>query len=260
MKKNVLKVVVSFSLLGVLVPATFSNSAEASESPKNEIVDEQMSNNLDQLDSLSERVDYIADQEEKNSGEVITEESRKEIEKMVSETIKEANARVEPIKRQMEEPENYFSIQSLEITDSQIVRLYKENSGTATSIRNLYLDERKKSVSRANAYRLSVFYELVKTGGAWDLKQFLGKDTKYYFKGNKMTGEYIGNHHYGYMGKAVSFSNTTLKAAAGMYQVYSGTYKMKWIKHYFDDPRDQAAITAGYRDYNDGYKFKTIIS
>jgi hypothetical protein len=51
-----------------------------------------------------------------------------------------------------------------------------------------------------------------------------------------------------------------LKSAAGMYQIYSGTSKLKYISSYFDDPADQKAITKGYKDYNNGYRFPALIA
>lgn len=55
-------------------------------------------------------------------------------------------------------------------------------------------------------------------------------------------------------------STTVLKAAAGMYQIYSETSKWSYITSYFDDPADQAAITNGVTDYNNGFRFSHVIS
>lgn len=88
----------------------------------------------------------------------------------------------------------------------------------------------------------------------------MGTKTEYTFKNGKKTGEYIGNHHYVNMSKAIGFNNTVLKSAAGMYQVYSGTSKWSFISSFFDDPADQDAITDGLTDYNNGYRFTYIIA
>lgn len=91
----------------------------------------------------------------------------------------------------------------------------------------------------------------VQSNGEWDLKVPLGVNTTYYVDdlGYSMTGEAIGNFHYGYVGRAV-FSATTLKSAAGMYQVISGTSSIKYYKTFFDDPRDTAQIQKGIDKYN----------
>lgn len=87
------------------------------------------------------------------------------------------------------------------------------------------------------------FAERVKSGGAWDYKVQLGTKTRYSVTdlGTTMTGEAIGNFHYGYVGRAV-FSGATLKSAAGMYQIISGTSSVKYYDSFFDDPADQAQI------------------
>jgi len=95
------------------------------------------------------------------------------------------------------------------------------------------------------------FAERVKSGGVWDYKSYLGTNTLYYVEdlNTNMTGEAIGNFHYGYVGRSV-FSATTLKSSAGMYQIYSGTSSIKYWDSFFDDPKDQAQIQKGIDKYN----------
>ncbi len=94
------------------------------------------------------------------------------------------------------------------------------------------------------------FAERVKSGGVWDFKRTY---TKYYtFDGMFISGEYIGNMHYGFVGRGAGFSRNLLSSAAGAYQIYSGTSSIKWYKSYFDDPSDQAAITKGMNYFRDG--------
>lgn len=95
------------------------------------------------------------------------------------------------------------------------------------------------------------FAQRVRTGGAWDFKASLGTRTLYNVSdlGRSMTGEAIGNFHYGYVGRTV-FSGATLKSAAGMYQVISGTSSVKYYASFFDDPRDQAQIQLGISQYD----------
>ena len=94
------------------------------------------------------------------------------------------------------------------------------------------------------------FVDRVKTGGAWDYKQFLGSGNHYFIPevNENMTGECIGNFHYGYVGKSV-FSSTLLLSAAGLYQIYSGTSQWSWFASYFDDPVDQQNIQWGINWY-----------
>lgn len=94
------------------------------------------------------------------------------------------------------------------------------------------------------------FAQRVKTGGAWDFKATLGTKSLYKVSdlNRTMTREAIGNFHYGYVGRTV-FSGNTLKSAAGMYQIISGTSSTKYYASFFDDPRDQAQIQLGISQY-----------
>lgn len=94
------------------------------------------------------------------------------------------------------------------------------------------------------------FAERVKTGGVWDYKSYMGTNTLYYMEdlNKNMTGETIGNFHYGYVGRAV-FEAGTLKSAAGMYQIISGTSDLGYWDSFFDDPADQKDIEWGIRMY-----------
>lgn len=95
------------------------------------------------------------------------------------------------------------------------------------------------------------FAERVKGGGIWDYKAYLGLNTQYFETELRamMTGETVGNFHYGYVGSEV-FSPTVLKAAAGLVQITSGTAKLEWFSTYFDDPSDQSDIQWGIDIYN----------
>lgn len=68
------------------------------------------------------------------------------------------------------------------------------------------------------------FAQRVKSGGIWDYKSYMGANTLYYMEDLKtnMTGETIGNFHYGYVGRSV-FDAATLKSVAGMYQIHLRT-------------------------------------
>lgn len=94
------------------------------------------------------------------------------------------------------------------------------------------------------------FASRVKSGGVWDYKRTY---TNYYrFAGKYVVGEYIGNMHYGFVGRGAGFSRNLLSSLAGAYQIYSGTSHVKWYASYFDDPADQTAITTGMNYFRDG--------
>jgi hypothetical protein len=97
------------------------------------------------------------------------------------------------------------------------------------------------------------FASKVKTGGDWDYKRSYGYSSKkWVYRGNTLTGEDVGNMHYGYVGRAAGFGTTVLKTAAGAYQIYSGTSSAGWYKSYFDDPNDQKWIIYGIDMWNHG--------
>lgn len=83
----------------------------------------------------------------------------------------------------------------------------------------------------------------------WDLKRELGYSKQYKLLGVLRTGEYIGNHHFGVVSHHIGFSESFLKIGAGLYQIVSGTSSWKFMKIYFDDPKDSAAISQGYKDW-----------
>ena len=102
----------------------------------------------------------------------------------------------------------------------------------------------------AEGYRAAYFASKVRSGGDWDLKIPLGVSTRYSFLYQLRDGEYIGNHHYGYMGTVAGYSSFVLRVAAGAYQVWSGTSHWEFMSSYFDDPNDQIAINDGIHDVN----------
>ena len=136
-----------------------------------------------------------------------------------------------------------------------VIRLDKNSISIMTECRN-HASELKRVYDNAvfsqkHLVAGNYFAERVKSGGIWDYKAYLGTKTVYYVDdlNNNMTGEAIGNFHYGYVGRAV-FEASTLKSAAGMYQIISKTSSTGYWKTYFDDPRDQAQIQKGIDKYN----------
>jgi RHS repeat-associated protein len=95
---------------------------------------------------------------------------------------------------------------------------------------------------------LNKFYNLVKTGGEWDLKNKnewkLNKGDSFTYIKLKYSSADIGNIHFGFVG-SVLFSWKTLCTGAGIYQIYSGTSKWSYWYSFFDDPRDTYCISVG---------------
>ncbi|WP_226669581.1 polymorphic toxin type 44 domain-containing protein [Metabacillus litoralis] len=273
MRKVLVFKITSILILTLLVSG-FSEITRASASEIPGLENQEQEEMFQLLEDIS--VDL---EEEYPSEEALTVEEKIELAKIITEEVKEIEEQteqeIEDIMTEAEQIKDFkFSLKpalqpsyavsaaSTNYNNSYTVaKLYQTNLNKANSIKANYNNLVKSNgVVFANAYRLATFYTLVKTNGAWDLKQTLGKTTKYLFKGTNKTGEYIGNHHYGYMGKAIGFANTVLKSAAGMYQIKSETSDWKFISSYFDDPADQAAITTGYTDYNNGLRFSYLIA
>jgi len=127
-----------------------------------------------------------------------------------------------------------------------VCEILSDSRRHAQELRNI------KNSSRFNGTveAINYFYNRVKNGGAWDYKVYLGVKTKYYDPDLRrtMTGETIGNFHYGYVGR-VLFSAGILKSAAGVVQIATGTSNTSWMRSYFDDPKDQRDIQSGIDAY-----------
>lgn len=110
---------------------------------------------------------------------------------------------------------------------------------------------------RASVY--ATFYQFVRNGGPWDYKQTLGSTSTYSVTIGgttfSLTGEQIGNIHYGYVGRAAEIPAITLRSAAGAAQYAAGTSDPSFWSSYFDDPRDQVEINRGI-NWRDTYTFR----
>lgn len=100
----------------------------------------------------------------------------------------------------------------------------------------------------------------VREGGKWDYKKDLGYNTSYYCLLDdvfvEMTGEEIGNFHYGFVGSSL-FDGWTLKAAGGLVQIATNSERKGDLdlsscdmQSYCDQPDDTAAIQRGINYYN----------
>jgi Bacterial toxin 44 len=213
-------------------------------------------NNIDEIgDELISELDSLgANKLEDN--ESMTPEMEEAIQKAVDETA----SVIEEENEELEELSQVSMMRASSTSTSTKVRGYfSKNLKLANSIHAQYKKMTKglKPNGPGEAYRAGMWITLVKSGGAWDLKQrkYLGTSAKYTFRGKLKNGEYIGNFHYGYMGKAVGYSDTVLKSAAGAYQIKSGTSSVKFWKSYFDDPSDTSAIKDGISLYKKGVRF-----
>lgn len=132
--------------------------------------------------------------------------------------------------------------------DSQTIDLMPEARTHANQLKKVYDNA---VFGTAHIVAGKYFADRVKSGGIWDYKRYLGLNTRYYETELRatMTGETIGNFHYGYVG-SVFFGETTLKSAAGFIQILSGTTDIKYFNSYFDDPRDQKDIQWGINRYS----------
>lgn len=180
----------------------------------------------------------------------LTKEEKGELEKLITEQARKVE---QETKEQIKKAQMMNEDDPLCLTAPKIAAIYQINLLAAHQIKDNFESYRGlKGSPFANTYRLGIFYVLARTNGIWDLKQTLGEKNIYQFNGTQKTGEYIGNHHYGYMGKAIGLSSTVLRLAAGIYQIYSGTSKWKFAFTYFDDPLDSKAISDGCKDEDAG--------
>ncbi len=152
---------------------------------------------------------------------------------------------------------SFSSVANSTSTDPRVAAYYVQNKPVAQQLYSDYISilnspyiPGSERWLAAQSYRDAQFISYVKSGGPWDLKLPLGVYSTYNLLGRVRTGEYLGNHHYGYMGRYCGYSENYLKLAAGIVQVISGTSDWAYMSSYFDDPRDQAAIADGYIEYS----------
>ena len=95
---------------------------------------------------------------------------------------------------------------------------------------------------------ISWWIDKVKGGGIWDYKSYLGYNKYYDVLGlGRMSGESIGNFHYGYVGRFY-FSEEQLLFGGDMYQALTSEDKLK-MENYHDSPEDKYDIKRGCREY-----------
>jgi Bacterial toxin 44 len=221
--------------------------------------------NLDSEDNIDEiGNELISDLESLGANELSDNESMTpEMEKTIQRAVEETVNVIEEENEELEELEELSKVSIMRAsstsTSTKVRGYFSKNLKLANSIHAQYKKMTKglRPNAPGEAYRAGMWITLVKSGGLWDLKQrkYLGTSARYTFRGKLKNGEYIGNFHYGYMGKAVGYSDTVLKSAAGAYQIKSGTSSVKFWKSYFDDPSDTSAIKDGISLYKKGVRF-----
>lgn len=95
--------------------------------------------------------------------------------------------------------------------------------------------------------------------GIWDYKVYLGAEENYKVwydnKFTTMSGEDIGNFHYGFMGKYVGFKDNILIAAGGVVQVLtSWSLEDCNLDTYCDSPEDTKVVKKGIKYYKEWNK------
>ncbi|MCI6609689.1 MAG: polymorphic toxin type 44 domain-containing protein [Ezakiella sp.] len=93
----------------------------------------------------------------------------------------------------------------------------------------------------------------VQPGGPWDYKVYLGYNNYYdCLEMGRMSGEDIGNFHYGFVG-SVHYSPVILESASGLANIVGDGY-IDWAlwNSFFDDPNDIREIKRGINEY--GYR------
>lgn len=140
------------------------------------------------------------------------------------------------------------TVQSRPQPRAEVIDLMPEARRHASELKSVYDNA---VFGTAHIVAGAYFAERVKGGGIWDYKVYLGVNNQYYESELRatMTGETIGNFHYGDVG-SVCFGPTTLKSAAGFVQILSGTSDLSYWDSYWDDPRDQNDIQWGINVYN----------
>ena len=85
---------------------------------------------------------------------------------------------------------------------------------------------------------LEFFRQKETNGGEWDLKETptYSKHNHFYYNGRLVSGEDVGNIHFGYVGASL-FPNVVLFAGAGWNQA-KRDFHLDYLPYWFDEPRD----------------------
>lgn len=161
------------------------------------------------------------------------------------------------------QPGNYSMLMHVNKNSTITESNYNNNTMTNTARVRPDVTDEFTSIMRQNAAYMAYYASLdidmgtyplltgeefaskVRTGGDWDYKLEYGYSNEYIYDGRVVTGEDMGNFHYGFVGRGATFGEELLLVAAGAYQIYGGPRYVGWWESYFDDPNDQAMIIYG---------------
>jgi len=141
-----------------------------------------------------------------------------------------------------------------DITVDFVQRLI-DNGGTAENVRlaESVASLLSKTAGKAvMAGRWAWFYQKVRNGGDWDLKNNVYKPYKasgVIVCGVQYGNDMPGNFHFGFAGAAAGFSDYILSRGAGEAQQRAGTSKPEYWCTFGDDPADYEYIRLGIALY-----------
>ncbi|PDX93064.1 hypothetical protein COM78_20725 [Bacillus thuringiensis] len=104
-------------------------------------------------------------------------------------------------------------------------------------------EDKKYGSYPSNTYSFFVNRHL--DGGEWDYKSVYGSKNTYIFDNRAMTGEDLGNMHFGYIGRALGLTTTQLLSHEEMNKIWSSQFVKDWSKGYFDEVKDRIWIMKG---------------
>ncbi len=141
--------------------------------------------------------------------------------------------------------------------------ILKENSGILLTNLGVRFSENKKEYSDLNDAEqaafistLDMFAENVQTGGRWDYKVYLNSDRKYivYVDGTYdiLSGEEIGNIHYGYLGSSITINEEGLLWGGGVVNIIENKRIADFFKAYWDSEEDINSIRQGINYFESG--------
>ena len=153
------------------------------------------------LESFEQKKDRILSSVEVNAKRLnvnnLTNEEKTYIVNNILESLKDA----ENVQNEIFNKYTGDQLSSVPTTSSLASDYYIANKPVANNIYGKFLQTyNSHGYGPAEVQRCTTFAELVKSGAPWDLKVPLGASNIYMFIGEGRSGEYIGNHHYGYMG------------------------------------------------------------
>ncbi|MDD4509959.1 MAG: polymorphic toxin type 44 domain-containing protein [Oscillospiraceae bacterium] len=117
--------------------------------------------------------------------------------------------------------------------------VYQNALGTTVTIENSPVTKLKK------------FIASVKDESPTDIKRSPEWDSKWYiYEGDIVKKDATGNILFGYVGKVFGYDDEFLCLGAGLYQIWTGPWRLDYATSYGDDPYDTKMIRKGIAYYN----------